>query len=100
MAARKILAIIIALAMILGMVVCLSGCSGKTKEFELTESEIGGLVEISAEENFCDGYLFEQYILYDPDTLVMYIMIDSSTGTTISIVYNADGTPKLYNPEK
>ena len=99
MATRKILAIIIALALVLGMLVCLMGCSN-TKEFELTESEVGGLVAISRQADFIDGYSLDQYILYDPDTLVMYIMIDSTTGTTISILYNADGTPKLYNPEK
>ena len=99
MATRKILAIIIALAMILGMVVCISGCSD-TKEFELTDNEMEGLVAISRQSNFIDGYEFDQYILYDPDTLVMYVMISGGNGTSMYMLYNADGTPKLYNPEK
>ena len=45
MATRRILAIIIALAMVLGMVFCFSGCFGSVKEFEPVESEIDGLVE-------------------------------------------------------
>ena len=99
MATRKILAIIIALALLLGILVCLSGCSD-TEEFELTDNEMGGLVAISRQENFIDGYVFDQYILYDPDTLVMYVMIYGAKGSSMSILYNADGTPKLYNPEK
>ena len=102
MATRKILAIIIALSLVLGMLVCLSGCSSSTEpeEFELTESEIGGLVPISKQENFMEGHVFEQYVLYDPDTLVMYVMITKPKAMTVSVLYNADGTPKLYNPEK
>lgn len=99
MATRKILAIIIALALVLGMMVCLSGCS-KTEEFELTDDENGGLVAISKQNNFIEGYAFDQYILYDPDTLVMYVMIHGNKGSSMSILYNADGTPKMYNPEK
>ena len=101
MATRKILAIIIALAMVLGMVFCFSGCSEtETKEFELTESKIGGLVMIAKQEDFTEGYVFEQYVLYDPETLVMYVMITKPKAMTMSVLYNADGTPKLYNPDK
>ena len=99
MATRRILAIIIALTLVLGTLICLSGCS-KTEEFELTESEIGGLVAISKQDDFIDGYVFDQYILYDPDTFVMYVMIYGGNGSSMSILYNADGTPKLYNPDK
>ena len=100
MATRKILAIIIALALVLGMLVCLSGCSD-TKEFELTESEVGGLVAISRKDSFIKDYNYNQTILYDPDTLVMYSMISGGQGAlTITVLYNADGTLKLYNPDK
>ena len=99
-ATRKILAIIIALTLVLGMMVCLSGCSD-TKEFELAESEVGGLVAISRKDGFIKNYTYNQTILYDPDTLVMYSMISGGKGNlTITVLYNADGTPKLYNPEK
>jgi len=99
MGTRKILAIIIALTLVLGMLVCLSGCSN-TKEFEHTESGIGGLVAISRKNGFIEGYDYNQTILYDPDTLVMYSMISNGRGATITVLYNAEGTPKLYNPEK
>ena len=99
MATRKILAIIIALALVLGGTVCLSGCS-KTEEFENTESEVGGLVAISRQNRFIEGYAFNQTILYDPDTLVMYSLISFGEGASITALYNADGTLKVYNPNK
>lgn len=101
MTMRKILAMIIALAMVLGGIICLSGCSSnEVVEFELAEeSEIGGLRAISRQENFIEGYVLDQYVLYDPDTLVMYVIISKNRALTMSVLYNADGTPKLYNPE-
>ena len=101
MSTRKILAAIVALAMVLGMFVCLSGCSSKPKEFEPTDSKIGGLVAISRQNHFIDDYTYNQTILYDPDTLVMYSMISGGNGAmSITVLYNADGTPKLYDSVK
>lgn len=101
MTMRKIFAMIITLAMVLGGSVCLSGCSSnEVVEFELAEeSEFGGLRAISRQENFIEGYVLDQYVLYDPDTLVMYVIISKNRALTMSVLYNADGTPKLYNPE-
>lgn len=99
MTTRKLLAIIIALALVLGMLVCLSGCS-ETENFELTESEIGGLIAVSKQSYVIEGFNLYQYNLYDPDTLVMYAFISKPNGAAMSVMYNADGTPKLYNPDK
>ena len=99
MATRKILAMIVALALVLGGIVCLSGCS-KERDFELAESKIGGLVAISRQENFIEGFSFDQIVFYDSDTLVMYSMVYYGEGIGITVLYNADGTPKLYNPDK
>lgn len=96
---RKILVITIAIALVVGILVCLSGCS-KTTEFEPADSKIGGLVAIAHTEDFIDGYSYDQTILYDPETLVMYSMISNSNGITITVLYNADGTPKLHSPDK
>ena len=102
MAIRRILAIIIALSLVLGMLVCLSGCSSSEREeyYELTEREYGCLIPISIQKQDAEGYYYTQFIFYDPDTLVMYVYIYDSEGTSMSVLYNADGTPKLYNPEK
>ena len=99
MATRKILAIIIALALVLGVTVSLSACS-KTKEFEATDNEIGGLVGIGHQSYFVEGCTIHQFTFYDPDTLVMYVYVYDGDGASLSVLYNADGTPKLYNPEK
>lgn len=74
-----------------------SSCS-KVKEFDETDSPVAGLICIAKHENIIKNYLFDQYILYDPDTLVMYSMIASGQGLTITVLYNSDGTHKLYNP--
>ena len=98
MTTRKTLAMIIALALVCGGIFCLSGCSS-VEEFEPTESEIGGLVAIGCEKGFIEDRNYIQYTLYDPDTLVMYSLIWSPDGMSITVLYNADGTPKLYEPE-
>ena len=41
-----------------------------------------------------------QYILYDPETMVMYIFIKGYKSGGLSVIYNADGTPKVYSPEE
>ena len=99
MTTRNLPAIIIALVLVLGGIVCLSGCS-KTEEYELTKSKIGGLVAISRQDEVIPEYRYHQAVLYDPDTLVMYSMVWYGEGITITVLYNADGTPKLYDPDK
>lgn len=99
MSTRKILAIIIALTLILSCGFVLSACSS-VEEFEEKESPVGGLVCISMHNDFIDGYVFEQYILYDPETFVMYTFISGNDEAAMSVLYNADGTPKLYTPTK
>ena len=101
MTMRRIFASIIVIVLVLGMITCFTGCSSsKTIEFEITDSEIGGLVAISRRNEFIKGYGYNQTILYDPDTSVMYSMITGNNGITITVMYNADGTPKLYNQNK
>ena len=99
MKTRKTLAILLSVALILGSLFCLTGCS-KTKEFELVESKVDGLVAISRQNEIIEGYGYDQVILYDPDTRVMYSMICLGDDITITVLYNADGSLKVYNPEK
>ena len=91
----KIIAIILALVGVFS----LSSC-GSTQEFEVVESDTGGLVALSSQTYFIKGYNYDQFILYDPETLVMYTFICSSSGKAMSVLYNADGTPKLYDKNK
>lgn len=55
-----------------------------------------GLIALS-ENKLIDGYRLNQYVLYDPDTLVMYSLITKNKGMAMTVLYNADGTPKLYD---
>ena len=38
------------------------------------------------------------YIMYDPDTMVMYSYLSSGNSAGLTVMYNADGTLKLYEP--
>lgn len=97
--ARKTLSIILAFVFVLSCMFTFSSCSS-VKEFEEKESPVGGLVCISIQNDFIEGSVFDQYILYDPETFVMYSFIAASNGSVVTILYNADGTPKLYTPTK
>lgn len=54
------------------------------------------VIDESAESGFGD---YTQ-ILYDPDTLVMYAIVRENDELAMSVLYNSDGTLRLYNPEK
>ena len=42
-----------------------------------------------------------QTIMYDPDTMVMYTFLKNRYGGAgLTVMYNADGTLKLYSPEE
>lgn len=121
MTKRRNLVIIIALVFILG-VLC-GGLFGRLFETftivfgnndgtvstsnseQETEIEFEPFVMLDGEYNiekngFDKGYY--QYILYDPETKVMYTLIwcHARGETGITVIYNADGTPKLYDPEE
>ena len=46
-----------------------------------------------------NGTYFDQTLMYDPDTLVMYTYLDGRYAGTMTVLYNADGTLKLYSPD-
>lgn len=42
-----------------------------------------------------------QYLVYDPDTMVEYTFLYSGgQANGLTVLLNADGTPKLYSPDK
>jgi len=96
MKTRKIIATLMVVTLLVGISLTFSACS-KVEKFDKTDTLVDGLVCISRQSNFIDGYTFDQYILYDPDTLVMYAMVSGGNGTTMTVLYNQDGTLKLYN---
>lgn len=89
---RKIIATIMVMILVLGSCITFSACSDG-KEHDETNN---GLVCISKQHEFI-GIHYDQYVLYDPDTLVMYSMITGGDEPIFTVLYNADGTLKLYN---
>lgn len=99
MTIRKILSIIFVITLIFSSVINLTSCES-VKEYEEKESPVDGLVCLSRQGEFIENYGFNQYILYDPETFVMYSFISGGRGSAMSVLYNADGTLKRYTPVK
>jgi len=86
-----LLTIIIILAT---MIAVLCSCSGNDHAVHTDPDafDTAGFVIISSEGS-------NQYILvklYDKETKVMYLYIKSGYSGGLTMLYNADGTPKLY----
>lgn len=101
---RRNLVIIIAVSFILPLMisVVLTGCScekgdRESKEIVKDEDRYQSFIILSSEVLSGPGYL-EQYIMYDPQTKIMWTYIEESNGGGLSIIYNVDGTPMLYEP--
>lgn len=91
MTKRRMLAMIIALV----MCVSLSACSSEKSDSD-AQSEFGKFIEV--EEGLAKDSDVYQYIMYDPDTMVMYSYLEGDYGGGTTVLYNADGTLKLYSP--
>lgn len=78
--------------------VALTGCtSNRNNEIEPKIDE-SRLVKISETKGFGS---YTEYILYDKETLVMYICIEKRTSYSghagLTVMLDADGKPLLYN---
>ena len=82
-------------AMIIALAMSLLCACGPAKEENETYN--GKFIVLKKYEMFNDN--LEQYILYDPETMVMYIFVKSYKSGGLSVIYNSDGTPKVYSPE-
>ena len=91
MTKRRMLAMIIALV----MCVSLSACSSEKSDSDV-QSESGTFIVV--EEGMTKGSDVYQYIMYDPDTKVMYSYLKKGNSGGTTVLYNADGTLKLYSP--
>ena len=88
----KVVALIIVLVMIC---MFLGSCElPDTAKSEETEKNTSALVVISTKRIAEDLF---QYSMYDPDTMVMYSFFDGYKSGGCTVMYNADGTPKLYH---
>ena len=83
-------------AMIIALAMSLLSACGPAKEENGTYK--GRFIVLGKDENFNTD--LDQYILYDPETMVMYIFVKSYKSGGLSVIYNSDGTPKVYSPEE
>ena len=86
------------LAMIIALVMCVSLLTACCKKSDLDVQSKSGTF-ILVEEEVIRGSYVDQYIMYDPDTMVMYSYLENEHAAGLTVMYNADGTLKLYSPE-
>lgn len=83
---------------------CIAGCSEseendhESKDIKVEALQIPGLVLI--EKVKVDGTALTQFILYDPETFIMYSYVEWIDGGGIIEMRNIDGTPRVYDPIK
>ncbi len=99
MTKRKVLAIIIALTLYVSI------CSCATEYPQSSETDypskyvtFTAVAEGDIAKNIDQRIIYNQTIMYDPDTMVMYTYLDGYISGTMSVLYNADGSLKLYSP--
>lgn len=77
---------------------CVSLLTAWCKKSDLdVQSKFGTFILV--EEEGIRGSYVNQYIMYDPDTMVMYSYLEHEYAAGLTVMYNADGTLKLYSPE-
>lgn len=95
MSTRKKLAIIIALA--LCALIFITACSSATADAQ--NYDLGGFILVKTNTISMTYSHTQVFTVYDPDTMVMYVLLSHNDGLAITRLDNADGTPKLYSPE-
>ncbi len=92
---RKNIAIIIAL-FIFSLFLTACDCEQvdrEAKDIVKEEEEYSCFVVLSHEYL---SFGIEQVIMYDPHTNIMWTYVEGDDGGGLSIIYNVDGTPMLY----
>lgn len=95
---RKNFAIIIAVILMVFFTTTACGESSEdreSKDIVEEEEKYESFVILSREVLPGPGYI-EQYIMYDPQTKVMWTYIEGDDAGGLSIIYNVDNTPVLY----
>ena len=96
MTKRRMLAMIMALIVVCSMLSACTSEEGSTDD--LVNDSYEGLVLV--EKNTIEHSSWHYYIVYDKQTQVMYLFMASGANRGgLTVMYNADGTPKLYSPD-
>ncbi len=84
--------------------ICMTGCSKseendhESKDIEVEAPQIPGLILI--EKIKVEGTNLHQFILYDPESFILYSYVEWVDGGGIIEMRNVDGTPRVYDPIK
>lgn len=99
MTKRRMLAMIMALIAVCSVLsACTASREESSKDQANEETLYGSLVLI--ETNEIKNSTLDYSIVYDKETGVMYLFMDMGVGRGgLTVMYNADGTPKLYSPD-
>lgn len=77
--------------------ISITGC-GESKDIKVETPQIPGLVLI--EKIKVEGTSLNQFILYDPETFIMYSYVEWIDGGGFVEMHNINGTPRIYDPNK
>lgn len=94
---NKKLILVVILVVILAVVLC--SCDADNLNIDRTPIEgieYSGNFKIISKRTTCNCVTIE---FYDVGTKVMYLFVKMSQGAGLTMLVNADGTPKLYEEE-
>lgn len=100
MTKRRMLAMIMALIAVCSVLSACTASGEESSKDQVNEETLyyGSLVLI--ETNVIKNSTLDYSIVYDKETGVMYLFMDMGVGRGgLTVMYNADGTPKLYSPD-
>ena len=96
---KKAIAVIIAIIMSILLVSCSAESSETSSEEKIKEESISGFIVVAEKQIDLQYGCLWQSIMYDPDTMVMYSFVEQDDEGGFSVMYNADGSLKLYSPD-
>jgi hypothetical protein len=88
---KRIIVVLLMIIMLLGLTAC-SSVEGPTTG----ERNVEGL-GFHIIEDFGEYGMYHIYLVYDPNTMVEYLITLDSYGRSICPYYNSDGTVAIYN---
>lgn len=95
---RRNFVIIIAILLMASifMSACGTGTDRESKDIEEEEKDFGTFIVLS--KTTIEDSDITQYILYDPESMIMWTFMDGYKCGGPAILYNADGSMRIYEP--
>lgn len=90
---KKIISLIVSFVLFIAICICFVGCD----KVEMTNEMFPERFTVIESAEGADGY---SAFIYDKYTKVMYLYIRSNSGCTITVLYDENGKPLLYDEAK